>query len=90
MAPPPPPSAKLQARLDAEKERRKKQKKKKRGDDDSSTKHDFSLPQLLMEEDVDERLSSKSRRSGKSRKLQEPQQVIRLQLSLCLCNWFPL
>lgn len=71
MAPP----AKLQARN----HHQDASKKKKRSKDDPAAKHDLSLPQLLLEEDVD-KMSSKSR-SAKSRKLQEPEEFVNTTLS---------
>ncbi|MCO5594999.1 hypothetical protein L7F22_049036 [Adiantum nelumboides] len=54
-------------------------KKKKRSQDDPSSKHGLSLPQVLLDEDVDNQ-STKSR-SSKQRKLQEPDEFVSTPLS---------
>lgn len=54
-------------------------KKKKRSKEEPTSKHNQSLPQLLLDEDVDKE-STKSR-SSKSRKLQEPQEFVSSNLS---------
>eukprot|EP00250_Pteridium_aquilinum_P005247 c15371_g1_i1 orf=73-1485(+) len=54
-------------------------KKKKRSQEEQISKHGLSLPQLLLEEDVDKQ-STKSR-SSKARKLQEPQEFVSTTLS---------
>ncbi|KAH7296907.1 hypothetical protein KP509_26G044500 [Ceratopteris richardii] len=55
-------------------------KKKKRLQDEQLSKHDYSLPQVLLNEDDADKMSSKSR-SSKQRKVQEPEEFLSTSLS---------